>query len=492
MPSPERFSSGSSSPAEINRRHLLRGAVGAVAAFTAGTSSRNGLQAAESGGATASMIQEPARDVPVADDVDVIVCGGGPAGVTAAITAARAGARVRLFEVHGCLGGVWTAGLLSYVLDADKPGFNTEIVRRLQGRDSHTPNTGSSYFYDPEEMKLLLEELCVESGVKTQLFTRVVATQKDASKRLTTIITESKAGRQAWRARVFIDATGDGDVGALAGCEWETGERNQCPCQPLTMMAMVTAPDAPALRPFASHYGQPSWRKEPVENLRQALAQAGLKASYGTPSLFHVRDRLFNLMINHEYSILAYDAPAVTEATFRARAEINRVVRGLRKLGGPWEGFQLVATAEQIGVRDGRRIIGRYVLTKEDLIEGRKQDDGAVRATFNVDIHAATKEHNEKAAFHSAGVKTKPYDIPLRAMIARDVDALMMAGRCISGDFIAHASYRVTGNAVAMGEATGVVAAMAAQSKVLPHAVDWKEASPLLEKIRGGELRVKS
>ncbi len=289
-------------------------------------------------------------------------------------------------------------------------------MTRLAERGSHLPNNASSYFYDPEEMKLLLEELCLTAGVKVQLFTRVVAAQKDGDNRVTTVITESKAGRQAWRARVFIDTTGDGDLGALAGCSWEVGESKQCPCQPLTMMAMVMAVDPQAMRPFASHFGgQASWRKEPVANFREALAQAGLKATYGTPSLFQVRDRLFNLMINHEYGILAYDAAAVTEATFRARAEIHRVVRGLRKLGGPWDGLQLVATAEQIGVRDGRRITGRYVLTKEDLIEGRKQEDGVMRASFNVDIHAVSKEANEKAAYHNAGVKTKPYDIPLRA-----------------------------------------------------------------------------
>lgn len=429
---------------------------------------------------------EPGRELPITDDVDVIVCGAGPAGVTAAITAARSGARVRLFEVHGCLGGVWTAGLLSYVLDGKETGFNAELVAALKQRSAFMPNGSNlkNWFYDPEEMKLLLEELCVQSGVKLQLFSRVVAAYKDGSNRMQTIVTESKSGRQAWRARVFIDTTGDGDLGALAGCKWETGESKECPCQPMTMMAMVTAPDPAALRPFTSHYNnEPSWRKEPVENFKAAIAKAGLKASYGVPSLFYVRDRLFNLMINHEYGVLAFDNDAVTQATLRARAEIHRVVRGLRALGGPWEGLQLVATAEQIGIRDGRRIRGRYVMTKDDLVEGRVQPDGVTRSTFAVDIHATSKEMNDKHGFHSAGVKARPYDIPLRAMIAADVDGLMMAGRCISGDFISHASYRVTGNAVAMGEGAGAVAALASQSKRLPHEVDWSEGAKKLHEI---------
>ncbi len=101
-----------------------------------------------------------------------------------------------------------------------------------------------------------------------------------------------------------------------------------------------------------------------------------------------------------------------------------------------------------------------------------------------MDIHALTAEDNTKAAYHNAGVKTQPYDIPLRALIARDVDGLMMAGRCISGDFIAHASYRVTGNAVAMGEAAGATAAVAARTKSLPHDVPWSEVRPVIEKGR--------
>src|SRR4029078_13366280 len=106
---------------------------------------------------------------------------------------------------------------------------------------------------------------------------------------------------------------------------------------------------------------------------------------------------------------------------------------------------------------------------------------GVVRPTFPVDIHALSAENNKTSAYHSAGVKVKPYDIPLRALIAQDVDGLMMAGRCISGDFIAHASYRVTGNAVAMGEAAGAVAAIAAASKRMPHDVPWSEGAALLK-----------
>jgi hypothetical protein len=145
---------------------------------------------------------------------------------------------------------------------------------------------------------------------------------------------------------------------------------------------------------------------------------------------------------------------------------------------------QIAATPEQIGIRDGRRIRGRYIMTGEDLIKGTTQADAVVRATFAVDIHALSAEDNKKSAYSNAGVKVKPYDVPLRALIARDVDGLMMAGRCISGDFIAHASYRVTGNAVAMGEAAGATAAVAVKNKTAPHDVPWSEVKSVLEKVR--------
>lgn len=172
------------------------------------------------------------------------------------------------------------------------------------------------------------------------------------------------------------------------------------------------------------------------------------------------------------------------DVTLRARGEIHQIVRGLHKLGGYWDGLQVAATPEQIGIRDGRRIRGRYIMTSEDLINGATQNDAVVSATFSVDIHPLTADDNKKAAYHNAGVKTKPYDIPLRALIARDVDGLMMAGRCISGDFIAHASYRVTGNAVAMGEAAGATAAVGAKNKPAPHDVPWNEVQSVIAKVR--------
>lgn len=469
--------------ASVSRRHFLHAA---LAGGAVGQSSLVAAAAAEPAGKE-GLFTEPARDIPLADDADVIVCGAGPAGVAAAITAARAGAQVRLFEWRGCLGGIWTAGLLGYFLDFDKPGLAKELRDRLDERDARAGSTRNNRFsYDPEALKLLLEEMCLEAGVKFQFHTRVSAAFREGQ-RLTTIVTESKSGREAWRAPVFIDTTGDGDLGFQAGCGFEIGESADCPCQPMSLNALLIVKDPEALREFV-RFSQPQPGEnsdgEKKQRIKQVLVGTGHYPSYASPTLWHVKNNLIFAMMNHEYGIKPWDAAEITAATTRARSEMNKMVNGLRALGGPWEGIQIVATAEQIGVRDGRRIAGRYTVKEDDLVQGARHEDAVTRATFGVDIHATSAEYNKTAsAIHKTNIKVKPYDIPLRALIAKDVDGLLMAGRCISGDFIAHSSYRVTGNAVGMGEAAGVVGAIAALTKRPPHEVAWSEGEAKLKAL---------
>ncbi|MFV0445318.1 MAG: FAD-dependent oxidoreductase [Planctomycetaceae bacterium] len=436
------------------------------------------LATAAGAAADPSVVVEPQREVPVADTTDVLICGGGPAGIAAALSAARAGASVRLLEAHGCLGGVWTSGMLSYVMDAEKPGLNAELPRRLQAMGAHRQNGTKNYVYDVEAMKVLLEELCGEARVRAQYHTRIVAVEKEASNRVRGVITESKSGRQAWRANTVIDCTGDGDVGALAGCVWEFGEREDCPCQPMSLMGVITA-SAEALQTFDRCNGPKT-----KDRFREEIQRSGLDPSYAKPTLWYLGGTVAAVMMNHEYGVRPFDAAAVTEATIRARGELYRITQALRKLGGMWEGCALVTTAEQIGVRDGRRIRGRYFVTVEDVRVGARHRDAVCRSEFSVDVHAATREANAKSAYGTHGIKARPFDIPLRALLAADVDGLMMAGRCISGDFFAHASYRVTGNAVAMGEAAGVTAALAGRNHVPPHEVAWEPIAAELARLR--------
>jgi hypothetical protein len=189
-------------------------------------------------------------------------------------------------------------------------------------------------------------------------------------------------------------------------------------------------------------------------------------------------------MTNHEYGVPAFDAGQITEATIRARAEVHAIVHSLRKSGGPWKNMAVVATAEQIGIREGRRIRGRYTVTAEDVASGLKHKDAVCQARFGFDVHEVFPTGNappEVSQFRARGAKA--YDIPLQALIAADVDGLMMAGRCISGDFLAHSSYRVTGNAVPMGEAAGKASAVSIRKGILPHELSWEEVKLMAENV---------
>jgi len=461
----------------VSRLSFLRGVFAAGAALPFA-----GCKTGGAGLVVGDRLIEPERELPVDEWADVIVAGGGPAGVAAAVSPARGGKRVRLFELQGCLGGVWTAGLLTYIFDFDKSAIGWEIIRRLDAlgaRKVDKPDAATAsriqrdWVYEPEYMKFVCEEMCREAGVKVVLQCPVVAAYRDASdKNIDVVVTESKSGRQAWRAKTFIDCTGDGDLAALAGCGFDYGYENLGYGQPATMNALVAVDDGDKIADYVSNEPAmwtrlklPDGRDEchhiyASHKLKALLREQGLEPSYGDPTLFRFHKNVFCFMANHEYALRVDDAEAISEATMRARREVHALAAALAKLGGPWKGFRVIATAEQIGHRDARRIHGRYTVTKDDIERGTTFDDVCTVSRTAVDIHGLDKKMNDKkAAGGSGGVKFSPFQIPLRACIAKDVNNLYMAGRNISGDFYAHASYRVTGSTVALGEAVGKAAA---------------------------------
>ena len=399
-------------------------------------------------------IRENARDLPVAGEYDLVVAGGGPAGIATAVTAARGGLKTLLLECHGSLGGIWTSGLLSYLIGFNSTPFDREILARLDkygARISQTANKGGDWAYEPEYMKLVCEEMCAEAGVTVRLHTPVVSAVV-RERRIEAVITESKSGREAWKARFFADCTGDGDLAARAGCGFDTGgETPGDPEQPASLIALVMLPhggDAGHVvnTPGLSH-------RVAKSRLKSLLADAGVHPSYGDPTLFRLNGNLFALMANHEYDVRVDDARAVTEATMRARREVFTIVDALAtKCGEPWKGARVIASAEQLGHRRARRIHGRYTMCAEDAYVGRTFPDAVATCRFGIDIHAVSKKMNKiLPAGNPAGRRVKPYQIPLRACQAKDLDNLYMAGRCISGDFASQASYRITGTAVATG-----------------------------------------
>ncbi|GAB5405668.1 MAG: hypothetical protein Aurels2KO_38990 [Aureliella sp.] len=229
-------------------------------------------------------------------------------------------------------------------------------------------------------------------------------------------------------------------------------------------MGVISAPPE-VIAPFTRTGSSDGKHKD---RFRAEIERGGYKPSYTKPTIFHMGGSIASVMMNHEYGVRPDDAAAITAATFRARNELNKIVRGLQSLP-EWKDLRLVTTSEQIGVRDGRRLKGRKTVTRSDVIAGKEHADSVCTSGFCVDIHALKKSDG---GYGNRGIKAKPFDIPLGALIAAGVENLMMAGRCISGDFVAHSSYQVTGNAVAMGEYAGVTAAIASKAKIMPHQVE--------------------
>ena len=408
-------------------------------------------------------VVEPERRIPVEAECDVLVAGGGPAGVCAAIAAARLGADTILLEAEGGTGGILVSGLMPNILDArGKGGILRELLDALEREGSRGP---AANCYDPERFRYHIETRLMDTGVRVFLNTRVSAAVTDKGF-LRAVIAESPAGRRAWKAKVFIDATGNGDLAAYAGCSWETGEGKEHPPQAMSLCAFVYGVDPrsiPELLVRDHDAGKHA--------LRELLEGAGVSPSYGMPTLFPLNESGCILMSTQFHGVAFDNAEQCSLAMMQARAEINRQIGALRNSGPRFASLHLGMTAPRIGIREGRRVRAMYHIAKEDLLAGRKQPDPVCRATFGIDIHGGP---GSGKGYSSLGLKTRPYDIPLRALIARDIRNLLLAGRCIDGDFYAHASYRVVGNAAPIGEGAGTCAALAAADGVLPEEISYE------------------
>lgn len=395
------------------------------------------------------------KEIRVSEKYDVVVCGGGPAGVMAAISAARRGVKTLLIEKEGCLGGIWTSGALSWVLDIanKKESVLGELFDDIRdvGKGKYIKD-GRVFCSDVETMKWILEKKCKESNVQVLLNTSVMDAYTESNE-LKYVITQSKSGVEAFDGKFFIDATGDGDAAYYAGCEYETDDS----LQPMSLIALLYSKSPDKLGDVCNNnYIDSSGKKK----LLAQMTEAGIAPSYGLPTLMQLTDDgLFALMMNHEYDVRCDDAAKISDATIHARDEIFNAVESLRKKNRAWQDTFLVATANQIGVRQGRRIMGRYRLTADDLALGSAFEDGICVVQNKVDLHS-TDEKDVAAILDYKG-ECQPYTIPIRALVSKNLKNLLMAGRCISGDKFAFSNFRLTGNAALTGSAAGVVAAAA-------------------------------
>ncbi|MDY0168941.1 MAG: FAD-dependent oxidoreductase [Thermoguttaceae bacterium] len=450
--------------AGLSRRKFMATATAAAGVFGARPLSAAGMSDTDT-------IPAPSRDVPIVRRVDVLVCGGGPAGVGAALFAARTGAKTMLLESMPFLGGVWTAVGVSHLMAGrGRSGVNAEIHSRLPVHQVFGRN-----IYLIEDMKILLDDLMAEAGVEVQVHTRAVAAAKDGS-RLRGVFTESKSGLEFIEAKMVVDATGDGDVAAAAGCEYEMGRPFDGRTQPVTLFGTI-----------GGYQGEPAKGAALVEILKRG----GWQPSYPPVTLFPQPGQpgVFVLMATQFYGVDATNVRDLSRAEMLGRQEIRKCVEVFKEHGGDaWKDVFLIKTGPAIGVRETRRIRGHYYLTWEDLDRGAQFEDGVVDVTAGSNIHSVDDPYGDgppKGMIAPPKFRVRPYQIPLRCLIARDADNLLTAGRCISGDHYALGSYRLTGSVAQTGEAAGMAAALAVKENVVPQALDGKSLVEQLDAMRG-------
>ena len=415
------------------------------------------------------------RRLPVRYDADVAVIGGGIAGVAAACAAAKSGARVVLVERFAVTGGVMTTGgVVGFCGEMDGQGeVFDEIAAGLHAfgalgkRDRDTPY-GRETSFDHELLAVVLQETLLRRGVKLLLHTRFVDARV-RRRRITECVVCGTSGAEALRARVFFVCTGEAAVARAAGFETMKGRPGDGLQLPMSMMFFVLETSEP-VRPQVPR----GW----FERIRKAddLPMAGTVPSGPCVRAVKVKVPGFD----------AADTESLTAAEVRARRRMMEVLdwfqRGEKK---PWR-FDYAATI--IGIREGRRIVGDYVLTVDDLRGARAFEDAVARGTYTLDAHDPTDDKRTYILPPEERV-VPPYQIPWRTLVATDGVNLAMAGRCFSADQLALSSARVATTASMLGQAAGVGAALAAKRRCSLRNVDGREVRRIVVR-RGARLDI--
>lgn len=418
---------------------------------------------------------EPAREIRVAAEVDVLVCGAGPAGVGAALGAARAGCgNVLLLEAGNAVGGVSTSGMMSHWTGATESPLLDEICR-LQAENPLMPleERGKvDHQICHEALKNAYLHLLSEAGVKVRLYTPVAdAIVEDG--RVRGVVVESKSGREAILAKVVVDATGDGDVAARAGAAFDMGREGDGKCQPVTLMFRLGGVDTGrAIAPW----GFETTVEVPAGEI-QALGRENLPAPAGHVLLYHQHlpgEMCVNM--TNVTDVDGTDAEALSRAELVCRRQMEAIVEFLRKYAPGYERCYVVSSASQIGVRETRHFRTLHTMTEDDIVEARLFDDWiATRNHFNFDIHntrgAGLDANGAQKHFHAKG----KYSIPYRSCIPETLDGLLLAGRCIGGTHKAHSNFRAMPICLNIGQGAGVAGAIAAAHQISPREVPAKD-----------------
>ena len=401
---------------------------------------------------------EPARNLPVEGEFDVIVAGSGPAGASAAITAGRLGAKVLLIEWNNSVGGMSTSGLMSHWTGSVNSPIYTEILRRCAEYCEGEEHGKTVPWIDPEILKTVWLEMLCDAGVTVLLCTFVCGVIKEGN-RVAGVITESKSGRKVFLSKITVDGTGDGDVAAFAGVGYSKGREPDGKMQPATLMFKVAGVDldrAVLLGSFESKH-----RTEKGE--LQALAREHIPAPAG--HLLVYRSTLPGIVTCNMTNCTGIDgtlAEDLTRAELVCRSQMPAIVRYLREYVPGFERCFIISAGSMMGIRETRRFAGEQTLNEDDILTARQFDNWVVRgAHFNFDVHNLTGAGLDPTGVQHEWKQPEGYTIPYGCLIPKNTEGLLLSGRNISGTHLAHSNYRVMPICAGIGAAAGAAAALA-------------------------------
>ncbi len=449
------------------------------------------------------------NNLPVYCKTDIVVCGGGTAGAFAAIAAAEQGKKVLIVEQFGSIGGSATNALVTPIMGTHIDGnpqcsYISNKVREKIYAYGGSNESGAKF--DPLMLKIVLEELCVEAGVKFLYHTFIADVVKEGS-RIKGIVVTNKKGLQLVEADMFIDCTGDGDVSVLAGADYTKGNPDTGKCQPISLryivggidlaevgrffkseaertginVAICTDPNSPN-GIYGAVTGTGQWTLGDLFD--KAIANGDLdKDDRFYWQAFSIPGRNDSLAFNNPEFFDDVDGTNpddLTKTQIEGRRRIYRQLKFYKKYMKGFDNAYIAEIAPMVGIRETRNITTEYVLSAEDLICRHKFEDAICQSNYPVDIHGRALDF---ASYGKPIDDGKPYyEIPYRSLVVKDIDNLFVAGRCLGAEFLAQSSLRVQHSCRASGEAAGIGAAFAIDKKVLPRAVDGKEVRAEMEK----------
>ncbi len=453
---------------------------------------------------------EPQRKIKVSGSYDICVCGGGVSGVVAAIAAAEQGKSVILVEQQGALGGSATLSLVTPVMHSGIEGnpacsyiadmINKRSIARGCG-EKCDENEGN---FDPLALKYLLEEMALEANVKILYYSFISGVIR-CGNIVKGIVVENKDGRSVIEAKVFIDATGDADVGVMAGAKYFKGDEKTGKNQPLSLRYIVGGVDIDRFWDFLKSHEKPHH----TANSRSGQVLHTAVTANGEWTLSKIFDRAIeNGDLTFDDKVywqvfglpgrkdgLAFNCPEIFKNTDATKTEnltnaqiigkkaIFRQLRFYKKYLKGFENAYIAEIASLVGIRESRRLETEYVLKSVDLFVRKKFPDTICQSNYPVDVHGL--ELNLDGVENLESLEKDPlpfYDIPFRCLVVKGIDNLLVSGRCIGSEFIAQSSIRVMQSCRATGEAAGIGAALALEKGVSPKDIDGTEVRKMMLK----------